>query len=362
LETAQAHGGANATSDPGVDPALFRALQSQVSQLLATVGKQGLELTQLQGRVGQVQVEIQGVVFQSVLDVEKFIFNDYKEYSKGLFFDAVSLLQIVHGNMGKSGEEIIESEYHAKRSNYSSDLDAKYSASFKSVVLPTIFGAASAGVTHACALPAVKTFSAFDPQDGLSDGEKQKILNGIENQVGSLVSAFENIYPAGSKLAAISNQLLGDSVLFIKNMLTFMTEFYTEMCRTSASGEAGNWGLTCQIINRLFKDLSVQRRSGGEARSIEEPVARGAKYLWLTLQTHRVMQEYTKTKFREHPSIAPMLNISLFKTMVTIEKFDTLREACKKMEVTVQAAKLLADKALSAANAGKGQGKRELKP
>jgi molybdenum-dependent DNA-binding transcriptional regulator ModE len=285
-----------------------------------------LELTQLQGRVGQVQVEIQGVVFQSVLDVEKFIFNDYKEYSKGLFFDAVSLLQIVHGNMGKSGEEIIESEYHAKRSNYSSDLDAKYSASFKSVVLPT------------------------------------KILNGIENQVGSLVSAFENIYPAGSKLAAISNQLLGDSVLFIKNMLTFMTEFYTEMCRTSASGEAGNWGLTCQIINRLFKDLSVQRRSGGEARSIEEPVARGAKYLWLTLQTHRVMQEYTKTKFREHPSIAPMLNISLFKTMVTIEKFDTLREACKKMEVTVQAAKLLADKALSAANAGKGQGKRELKP
>jgi hypothetical protein len=37
-----------------------------------------------------------------------------------------------------------------------------------------------------------------------------------------LVAAFENIYPPGLKLAAISNQLLGDTVLFIKNMLTFV--------------------------------------------------------------------------------------------------------------------------------------------
>jgi alkylation response protein AidB-like acyl-CoA dehydrogenase len=80
------------------------------------------------------------------------------------------------------------------------------------------------------------------------------------------------------------------------------------------------------------------------------------------LQTHPVMKEYATAKVCEHPSIAPMLNISLFKTMMTIEKFETLRESCKKMEVTVQAAKLLADKALSAANAGKGQGKRKLKP
>ena len=338
----------------------FKALKAQVSGLCETVVNQSRELKQLRGRVGQSQVEIQGEVFQSVGDVEDFIKGAYPEYTKGLYFDAVSLLQIVHGNMGKSGEEVIESEYHAKRSNYGSDLEAKYSASFKSVVLPTVFGSSTIGATHACALPGVKNFTTWDPQDGLSDGEKQKILNGIENQVGAMTAAFENIYPAGSKLAAISNQLLGDSVLFIKNMCTFMTEFYTEFCRTSSSGEAGNWGLACQIINRLFKDLAIQRNGGGEARMIEDPIKRGAKYLWLTLQTHRVMKEYVTAKFREHPSIAPMLNISLYKTVVTIDKFDALRDICKKMEVTVNSAKVMADKAFTAANAAKGHGKREL--
>jgi len=223
----------------------FASLKEQVSQLSKTVNVQNLELKRLRGRVGQTQVEIQGEIFQSVGDVEDFIMLSYPQYKKGLYFDAVSLLQIVHGNMGKSGEEVIESEYHARRSNYGSDLEAKYSASFKSVILPTVFGSATSGVIQSCALPAMKNFLAWVPQDGLSDGEKQKILNGIENQVGSMTAAFENIYPAGSKLASISNQLLGDSVLFIKQMSTFMTEFYTELCRTSSSGETGNWSLTC---------------------------------------------------------------------------------------------------------------------
>ena len=83
--------------------------------------------------------------------------------------------------------------------------------------------------------------------------------------------------------------------------------------------------------------------------------------MWLTLQTHRVMKEYVTAKFREHPSIAPMLNISLFKTMVPLDKFDALREVCKKIDATAQGAKVVTDKAMSTANAAKGQGKRELK-
>ena len=94
---------------------------------------------------------------------------------------------------------------------------------------------------------------------------------------------------------------------------------------------------------------------------IEDPTRRGAKYLWLTLQMHRVMKEYVTAKFREHPSIAPMLNISLYKTMVTIDKFESLRETVKKMESTVQNSKVLAEKAMSAANAGKNQARKELK-
>ena len=346
--------------DPAPDSGALVSLQRQVSSLVELVHQQAVELATVKGRVGQTLVEIQGHSFQSVGDVEDFIRKDLETYSKGFFFDAVSLLEIVHGNLGKSGAEIIESEYHAKRSDYGSDLEAKYAASFKSVTLPSIFGAEVAGSSHAFALPGIKTFAAWDPQDGLHDGEKQRILNGIENQVGSLTASFENIYPAGSKLAAISNQLLSDSVLFIRTLCSFMTEFYTEMSRSSSSGDVGNWSLTCQIVHRLFKDLAFERNCGGETRHIADPIKRGAKYLWFTLQTHRVMTAYMSKKFKEHPSIAPMLNLSLFRTMATNEKLEALRESCRKIEATAQGAKVAADKALSAANAGKGQGKREL--
>ena len=88
---------------------------------------------------------------------------------------------------------------------------------------------------------------------------------------------------------------------------------------------------------------------------IEDPIKRGSKYLWLTLQTHRMMKEYVTAKFREHPSIAPMLNISLFKSMVPLETFEALRQTCKRIDAMTQGAKVVADKAMSAANAAKGQ-------
>ena len=78
---------------------------------------------------------------------------------------------------------------------------------------------------------------------------------------------------------------------------------------------------------------------------IEDPIKQGAKYLWLMLQTHHVMKDYVTAKFWEHLSIAPMLNISLHKMVVTTDKFDTIRELCKKMELTVTNAKVMVERA-----------------
>ena len=103
----------------------------------------------------------------------------------------------------------------------------------------------------------------------------------------------------------------------------------------------------------------MQRNAGGDAGSIEDRVKRGAVYMWLTLQTHRVMKEYIQARFREHTSIAPMLNIHLFKNMVPVEKFDAMKVAQKVRETQVKEAKSLAEKAMSAAHAAKGQNQRK---
>jgi len=109
-------------------------------------------------------------------------------------------------------------------------------------------------------------------------------------------------------------------------------------------------------------DIAKQRNPGGDTRGvIEDPIRRGASYLWHSLQAHRVMQDYTTSRFREHPSIAPMLNLNLFKSMTPKEKFDEVRKEILDLRLLLKEVKSTADKALSTANAAKGGGRREPK-
>jgi hypothetical protein len=120
-----------------------------------------------------------------------------------------------------------------------------------------------------------------------------------------------------------------------------------ELQNTSTSSPEGNWLVTSQIVRRLFADLATQRNPGGDVATSADKFNRGATYLWLTLQAVRVMRQYQAANFREHASIAPMLNIHLFKMMVPIERV-------KALELQLKEAKVLAEKAMTAANAAKG--------
>ena len=44
---------------------------------------------------------------------------------------------------------------------------------------------------------------------------------------------------------------------------------------------------------------------------------KATSYLWATYQAHKVQREFLETRFRNHPSIAPVIVLHVFKTRVT---------------------------------------------
>jgi hypothetical protein len=84
----------------------------------------------------------------------------------------------------------------------------------------------------------------------------------------------------------------------------------------SESTEDVAWDLVSSCIKRVFEDLRHVRATAAIASS-DSPISRCTMYLWALIQSHRVMKEYLDSRFRNHPSIAPVIVLHVFRTRVT---------------------------------------------
>jgi hypothetical protein len=93
--------------------------------------------------------------------------------------------------------------------------------------------------------------------------------------------------------------------------------FYQELLTTSEATEEEAWELVSGCIKKIFEDLRRVRATAANATSEINPSSKCATYLWALIQSHRIMKEYIDARFRNHPSIAPVIILHVFKTRVT---------------------------------------------
>lgn len=65
--------------------------------------------------------------------------------------------------------------------------------------------------------------------------------------------------------------------------------------------------MTCRSVHRVLDDLQGARMSGKDAGDGADLDRITATYIWATAKTHKVMDEYLKYQFFEHPAIAAVL-------------------------------------------------------
>jgi hypothetical protein len=99
-------------------------------------------------------------------------------------------------------------------------------------------------------------------------------------------------------------------------MANWMDVFYQELLTTSEATEDEAWELVSACIKKVFEELRRVWASAANATSDIDATSRCATYMWALIQSHHVMKDYLDMRFCNHPSIAPVIILHVFKTRV----------------------------------------------
>ncbi len=261
-------------------------------------------------------LKLGGCMFQSRADVALFVESKMPSNCFALFHDVITLMERLTGNYIER-KEVINEWYQATKVGLD-EREARHIASFK-ITYPTVFGHVKEGTTvtknH---LPAVKSFKEWNSFDS-ETGVKSFILNGMEDLKLQVYQDIANLFVSDQFYDAqvLANDMHSKSQIFVAEMTNWMDVFYQELLATSKATEEEAWELVSACIKRVFEDLRRVRAGAANATTETGPSSKCSTIMWALVQSHRVMKEFLDMRFRNHPSIAPVIILHVFKTRVT---------------------------------------------
>lgn len=92
---------------------------------------------------------------------------------------------------------------------------------------------------------------------------------------------------------------------------------------TSEPSEDEAWELVSACVKKVFEELRWVRASAANATSEADSTSKCSTIMWALIQAHRVMKDFLDMRFRNHPSIAPVIILHVFKTKVTRVSYST---------------------------------------
>ena len=138
-----------------------------------------VQLKLIEARLPSDPFIIGGRSFNSKADVALFVEKDLSRLSFSLFHDAITLLESIMDGQSKK-TDVMAAMYQASRVGFDED-EATHLHSLK-LIVPSLLGATKEGDKNdpKYALPAVKDFQAWNPQDNKS-GVKKRIQDGMDD-------------------------------------------------------------------------------------------------------------------------------------------------------------------------------------
>ena len=172
----------------------------------------------------------------------------------------------------------------------------------------------------------LKTFNDWDGGDGV-EGVYNTISIGMEDWMSSLSTSIDHTFEMHPAALSVCKELLSLTVDFFRKMSSMMSILYRELMVTtfgsdnpSKESKAICWKIVLTLVRVIFRELRKVRV--GSEHAYNFPHRANALYLWGILQAHRVMAEFVKTNFREHPMFHPKMIMFLFETSVPKSEID----------------------------------------
>ena len=253
-----------------------------------------------------------------------------------LCLDVVALLHSI-GRSFASVEDSRAEIYQNQKAGVST-MALTVASSFHTV-LPQILGKHrnSLGEDVGLLLPCASKYSEwFDNSSGIPTGIKPRILEGLSTQMDVYQEAIRELaysHPVGAAMAKLLLQRAYDFAILLLGLIDTMWNEYSSRSGEVSKEEA--WLIICALVRQLFREFSTVRRPGA-AVTASSPACVGTTW-WYVLQTHRLMDEFTASNIRRHPSLIPVFTAHLDRNRVTTSTHATLVDKVRKVDIAVAA-------------------------
>ena len=170
-------------------------------------------------------------------------------------------------------------------------------------------------------------------------GVKHRINDEMNNTINSISTDIVSLFSGNPSALILANIFLATSRSVIDSLLSWVKSFYLELQAGDQSCIQDAWLLVCSCGQCYFKELGKVRAPAQTASNQKEDFDKDESYLQAMAQAHRVSAEFIQHRWREHPSIAGVINYHLFQFMVPILAHKKLQDemvALKKIMVATQ--------------------------
>lgn len=256
----------------------------------------------LQARSVTDGVRVQHHTFQSKEELKEWVKLHLTGCRFGIFLDGVSIWEYFsqsHQNMS----DVINTFRDTARIGFSTIHEGKVATSFQNV-LPGILGKGQDTSLYLPGLPSHKRWNAGNGSSGLRFHITQE-LPGVNTQVlNNIDSTLSDPYSPARNLAI---ECLQRSMQFVAELSAYISRFYDELKCSGSFSEDQCWQLVCRCIKRCFQDMSSVRVTARDIKHAKDRDATATEYIWATMKTHAIMEEYVRHNFEDHPSFASVI-------------------------------------------------------
>ena len=240
--------------------------------------------------------------FLSMDELCSWVNEHVPQYKFGLFLDGVSIWEYLnthHQNM----QEVMVAFRHTSLVGFATLHEGKVATSFQNV-LPAILGRGSDMSAH---LPGIPSYSKWDAGNGtaglsfLITHELTKVHTQIIQNIRNSVSQHT------SPVRALAGECLQRSIQFVHELSAYTTRFHSELIASGSFSKDQCWALVSRCVKRCFQDMADVRVTARDVKHKDDHAATTAEYIWATLRTHQIMDDYLKHNFEDHPAFASVI-------------------------------------------------------
>lgn len=189
-----------------------------------------------------------------------------------------------------------------------------------------------------------RTFEKWDKGD-TSGGLRIRIsreMTGVQRQIEKYIRNLDS----ASEARVLAQYLLTHSVRFVAELSAYITRAHQQLSNSRTYNTQQVWNLVSRCVKRCFTDMSDAYITAKDVRDHTNPLATVTEYIWATLKTHQVMEEYLQKNFEDHPAFSSVITNFVTNNNITTNVSEVSAKA-DKVERDLKAHKKLLDAAVS---------------